>query len=55
MEAAAKIDPVSRRLEPGQRLDLDGRMADDIEQLLVAPDVRLERGLGENVSLSQIC
>ena len=43
MEMAAEIDPVVARLEPGQRLDLDRRVADDVEQLLVAPDVAFER------------
>src|SRR4029079_3517155 len=42
-EAAADVDPVVRLLEPGKCLDLDGRMADDVQQRLVAPDVALER------------
>src|SRR5689334_17203366 len=43
-EASPDVGPVVRLLKPGQRLHLDGRMADDGEQRLVAPDVALERG-----------
>src|SRR5206468_3306934 len=42
-ELAADVDPLVRRLEAGKRLDLDGGMADDLEQRLVAPDVAFER------------
>ena len=42
-EAAAEIDPVVRRLQPPKRLDLDRRMADDVEQRLVAPHVAFQR------------
>ncbi len=42
-ERAAKIDPVMRRLQPAERLDLDRRMADDVEQCLVAPHVAFQR------------
>src|SRR5579884_3868401 len=40
-ELAADVDPVVRLLQPGQRLDLDRRVADDVQQRLVAPDVAL--------------
>src|SRR4051794_40572787 len=43
VEVAAEGDPVVARLELAQRLDLDRRVADDGEQLLVAPDVAFER------------
>jgi hypothetical protein len=43
VELAAKIDPVVALLQVRQRLDLDRRMADDVEQLLVAPHVAFER------------
>src|SRR4051812_10750394 len=42
-EPAADVDPVVRLAKPGQRLDLDRRVADDLEQRLVAPDVAFER------------
>ena len=42
-ELAADIDPAVRLLQPAQRLDLDRRVADDVEQRLVAPDVAFER------------
>ena len=42
-EPAADVDPAVRLLQPGQRLDLDRRMADDLEQGLVAPHVAFER------------
>lgn len=43
-EFAAEIDPVVRGLQPRQRLNLYRRMADHVEQLLVAPHVAFERG-----------
>ena len=41
---AAEIDPAMRVLKLAQRLDLDRRVADDLEQLLVAPHVAFQRG-----------
>src|ERR1044072_2339216 len=43
-EAAAEIDPAVRRLQPGERLDLDRRVADDVGPMLVAPNVPLATG-----------
>ena len=40
---AADVDPVVRLLQPAQRRDLDRRVADDVEQRLVAPHVAFER------------
>src|SRR4051812_4246037 len=42
MEMTAEIDPVMALLEAGQGLDLHRSMADDIQQLLVAPDIAFE-------------
>src|SRR4051812_40718851 len=42
-EFAADVDPVVRLLQARQRLDLDGRVADDGEQRLMAPDIAFER------------
>ena len=42
-EMPPEIDPVMRRPQSAERLHLDGRMADHIEQLLVIPDVRFKR------------
>jgi hypothetical protein len=39
-----QINPTVRVLKPPQRLDLDRRVADDLEQLLVAPHVAFQRG-----------
>src|SRR4051812_6295112 len=44
IEMPAEIDPVMARLQAPERRDLDRRMADDVEQLLVAPDIAFERG-----------
>src|SRR4051812_10361028 len=43
MEMAAEIDPAIALLKAGQRLDLDRRVADDVEQLLMAPHIAFER------------
>src|SRR5437762_4798213 len=42
-EGPADVQPVVRLLQPGQGLDLDRGVADDIQQRLVAPDVALQR------------
>ena len=42
-EMTSEIDPAVRRLQPRQRGNLDGRVADHAEQLLVVPDIGLER------------
>src|SRR3546814_2714040 len=42
-EAAADVHPAVALLEAAQRRDLDRRVADDIEERLVAPDVAFER------------
>src|SRR3990170_33118 len=42
-EASAEVDPAMRCLKVAQMLHLDRRVADDVEQLLVAPDVAFER------------
>src|SRR5688572_14950938 len=42
-ETAAEIDPAMRLPEPIESLDLDRRMADDVEQRLVAPYVAFQR------------
>src|SRR5204863_3718637 len=42
-EMAADVDPLMRLLQPAQRVDLDGRVADNLEQRLVAPDVAFQR------------
>src|SRR5687768_14416053 len=41
-ELAADVDPLVRLLQPVERLDLDRRMADDVDQRPVAPDVAFE-------------
>src|ERR1043165_9736564 len=38
-----QLDPIVRVPEPGQRFDLDRRVADDVEQRLVTPHVALKR------------
>src|SRR3546814_5759461 len=43
MEIAAEIDPRIAGPERIQRIDFHGRVADDLEQLLVAPDVAGKR------------
>src|SRR6476660_9522035 len=40
-EAARHVDPVHRRHHPAEQVDLDRRMRDDLEELLVAPYVVL--------------
>ena len=42
-EVAHGVDPFARGLDAGQLLDLDRRVADDVEQLLVRPHVVLQR------------
>src|SRR5258705_4780060 len=41
-EAAADVDPVVRLLQPGQRIDLNLRVADDVDQFLVVPYVAFQ-------------
>src|SRR4029453_7708340 len=41
-ELAAKVDPLMRCLEARQCLDFDRRMADDVKQRLVVPDVAFQ-------------
>ena len=41
-ELATEVDPVVRSLEPAQGLNLDRRMADDVKERLVAPDVAFQ-------------
>src|SRR4051794_33740236 len=41
-EPAANIDPVVRLLQPGQRVDLDRGVTNDLKKRLVAPDVAFQ-------------
>src|SRR5579872_3712050 len=42
-ELAQRVDPFAGGMRPRELLDLDRRVADDREELLVAPDVVLQR------------
>src|SRR3546814_20751184 len=43
VERAAEVDPLAALLKTGQGVYFNGGMADDIDQLLVAPDVAFQR------------